>query len=254
MRQLRGQKREQILELSRALCYFASKFCESLANDYCSSSSSSSSSGVAHFCTELQEQSWRAGESGKEAETRMDRPPFQPPTSKLQAGIKVVFLLERLLFFQFIYYINISDDLSFFLHDFEKYCLFLDTWFRNFDSEYFLLAQLISWYRSILTRFSFSFFLFYSKSSFKQVLGESFYTRSSTFCTKKWNEAEEGGTYSRFPGERVRNLQIFAKMERRRRRRRDGRRLLRVQSYNFDKLPSVETNEEKRAREKDFVL
>lgn len=36
----------------------------------------------------------------------MDRPPFQPPTSKLQAGIKVVFLLERLLFFQFIYYIN----------------------------------------------------------------------------------------------------------------------------------------------------
>lgn len=137
MRQLRGQKREQILELSRALCYFASKFCESLANDYCSSSSSSSSSGVAHFCTELQEQSWRAGESGKGAETRMDRPPFQPPTSKLQAGIKVVFLLERLLFFQFIYYINISDDLSFFLRDFEKYCLFLDTWFRNFDSEYF---------------------------------------------------------------------------------------------------------------------
>lgn len=145
MRQLRGQKREQILELSRALCYFASKFCESLANDYCSSSSSSSSSGVAHFCTELQEQSWRAGESGKGAETRMDRPPFQPPTSKLQAGIKVVFLLERLLFFQFIYYINMMI--------FPFFCTILRNIAYSLIRDLEILIQSIfyshNWYRDI---------------------------------------------------------------------------------------------------------
>lgn len=143
MRQLRGQKREQILELSRALCYFASKFCESLANDYCSSSSSSS--GVAHFCTELQEQSWRAGESGKGAETRMDRPPFQPPTSKLQAGIKVVFLLERLLFFQFIYYINMMI--------FPFFCTILRNIAYSLIRDLEILIQSIfyshNWYRDI---------------------------------------------------------------------------------------------------------
>lgn len=109
-------------------------------------------------------------------------------------------------------------------------------------------------YRYLSFFLSFLFEIVFQTSSREREEREFFYTSSSTFCTKKWNEAEEGGTYSRFPGERVRNLQIFAKMERRPRRRRDGRRLLRVQSYNFDKLPSVETNEEKRAKGKDFVL